>query len=129
MKDQDERPAPQRKPYAPPKLTEYGHVGALTQAGSVSPQETPGAPNATSTTRQRSERHLKTNIVKVGMHPSGAGLYLFEYRPEVRDACGHGRHLGCMADEVEAVRPDAIRRDASGTRWVDYAALGIRLSR
>jgi hypothetical protein len=32
-------------------------------------------------------------------------------------------HIGVMADEVEAVRPDLIHRDANGFRMVDYAGL------
>ena len=50
----------------------------------------------------------------------GIGLYLFDYKPEFRDAWGHGRQLGVMADEVEAVMPNAVSVRADGYRTVDY---------
>lgn len=32
-----------------------------------------------------------------------------------------------MADEVEAIAPEAVSKDANGYRRVDYAKLGITL--
>ena len=71
-----------------------------------------------------SDRRAKQNIVRIGDHPLGVGLYLFDYKPEFRDAWGHGRQLGVMADEVEQVMPHAVSAHADGYRRVDYAMLG-----
>lgn len=123
MKDGRESGAGQagRKPYAKPKLTRYGTVKALTRSGLFSRNE--GAPTQKKTVG--SDRGLKQRIERVGTHPRGYGLYLFDYRPEFRDEHGHGRQFGVMADEVEALVPEAVSRDARGYLAVDYAVLGI----
>jgi len=38
----DARPADRRDPYTPPKLKEFGPVGALTQGGTTGPNENSG---------------------------------------------------------------------------------------
>jgi len=116
-------PAPDaaRKAYAPPKLTRYGAVHALTRAGIASKNEgNPGQKRVGG-----SDPRMKENIVRVGTHPLGAGLYLFDYKPEFRAAHGLGRQFGMMADEVVAVLPAAVSRDASGYLALDYALLGV----
>ena len=75
-----------------------------------------------------SDRTLKQNIVRVGTHPAGFGLYLFDYKPEFREAAGVGRQFGVMADEVEAVLPQAVVMHPDGYKRVDYALLGIDLA-
>ena len=110
-----------RKPYGKPKLTRYGAVHSLTRAGTSTKNEG----NPTQKRIQGSDRRLKQRIERVGTHPLGIGLYLFDYRASFRDAYGHGRRLGVMADEVLGVRPSAVSRDAAGYFNVDYAALGI----
>lgn len=62
-----------------------------------------------------SDRRLKSNIVKIGTHPLGIGIY--EY-----DIFGH-RTQGVMADEVQAVMPDAVIQSGSGYLMVDYGKL------
>jgi hypothetical protein len=111
---------PPRKRYASPKLIRYGAVNALTRSGVSTKNE--GSPVLR---RVGSDRRLKENVVRVGTHPLGPGLYLFDYKPEFRDAHGHGRQFGVMADEIAAVMPGAISRDAEGYLGVDYGALGI----
>ena len=73
-----------------------------------------------------SDRRVKRNIVRVGDHPLGIGLYLFDYDPERGARWGHDRQFGVMADEVEAVMPAAVSVGADGYKQVDYAMLGIR---
>jgi hypothetical protein len=73
-----------------------------------------------------SDPALKENISKVGDHPAGFGLYLFDYKPEFREVHGKGRQFGVMADEVEAIVPEAVSIDPGGYRRVDYTRLGIR---
>lgn len=62
-----------------------------------------------------SDRRLKRNIKRVGTHESGVGLY--EY-----DVFGY-RQRGVIAQELESVRPDLVRRHASGYLTVNYGAL------
>lgn len=67
-----------------------------------------------------SDRRAKTDIVRLGAHPQGFGVYEFSYRPGMGPA---GRHVGVMADEVEPVLPAAVVRDASGLARVDYSMI------
>lgn len=71
-----------------------------------------------------SDRRAKQNIVRIGEHPLGIGLYLFDYKASFRDTWGHGRQLGVMADEVEQIMPHAVTVHADGCR-VDYTMLGF----
>ena len=68
---------------------------------------------------------MKENVVRVGEHSPGIGLYLFDYLPQHRDAWGHGRQFGVIAQEVEAVMPEAVQIHANGYRMVNYDILGI----
>ena len=54
--------------------------------------------------------------------PAGFGLYLFDYKPAYRETAGFGRQFGVMADEVEAVLPQAVVMYPDGYKMVDYAA-------
>lgn len=62
-----------------------------------------------------SDRRLKRNIKRVGTHSTGVGLY--EY-----DVAGY-RQRGVIAQELEKVRPDLVRRHSSGYLTVNYGAL------
>ena len=62
-----------------------------------------------------SDRRLKSNIVQVGTHPLGIGIY--EY-----DIFGK-RERGVMADEVAKVMPEAIVPHESGFMMVNYGKL------
>ena len=108
-----------KKPYHSPILTVYGSVKELTGAFSGA---TTADVNAMMLTM--SDRSLKQNIVQVGEHPIGFGLYLFDYKPEFADF-GVGRQFGVMADEVERFVPEAVTVGAPGYRSVNYARLGI----
>ena len=72
-----------------------------------------------------SERRVKENIVRIGDHPLGFGLYLFDYRPEYRAQWGQGRQFGVMIDEVERVMPEAVSMHPDGYKRVDHSLLGI----
>lgn len=110
-------------PYMRPSLTLYGSVRELTGSGSGGDSDggMPMAPAA-------SDRALKENIVRVGQHPLGMGLYLFDYKPEFQATCGVGRKFGVMADEVELVVPAAVSVGENGYKAVNYAMLGITLN-
>ena len=61
-----------------------------------------------------SDRRLKKNVVLVGKTNSGIPVYRFEY------LWSGEQHIGCMADEVAEVIPDAVITDWDGIQMVDY---------
>lgn len=61
-----------------------------------------------------SDKTAKKDIKKVG------GLYEYRYKGEGKNA---PKRIGVMAQEVEKVRPDAVRKGADGFRRVNYGAL------
>ena len=67
-------------------------------------------------TAAASDRRLKSNIVRVGTHPLGIGIY--EY--DIFDR----RERGVMADEVEQVKPEAVTtHPTEGYKMVYYGML------
>jgi hypothetical protein len=116
-----ENRAEAKLPYAAPALTVYGSVRDLTGNATTGGNADAGGMLMVGA----SEPALKENVVRVGEHAAGFGLYLFDYKAEYRDAWGHGRHFGVMADEVEAIVPEAVLVGEGGYRLVDYARLGI----
>lgn len=119
-----------RKKYTPPALVSYGLVRDLTQATSnVNIKEINfGAMYGCQPTtwgKPCSERRVKENIVRIGDHPLGFGLYLFDYRPEFRAQWGQGRQFGVMIEEVERLMPEAVSMHPDGYKRVDYSLLGI----
>jgi hypothetical protein len=62
-----------------------------------------------------SDRRLKSNIVRIGTHPLGVGIY--EY-----DIFGQ-RQRGVMAQELEKVLPEAVVEHPAGFKMVNYALL------
>lgn len=125
----------QKLPYHPPRLVVYGAVRDLTQAGSgkTSENEPTNGAQCSQTTKSLwittpctpSDRGIKQNIVQVGVHPLGIGLYLFDYKEPYRGQCGHGRQFGVMAQDVETVMPQAVSMHPDGYKMVDYGMLGI----
>jgi hypothetical protein len=108
-----------RKPYRAPRLVVYGSVRELTLGNN-------GASPDVATKRKKtkpSDPRVKQNILRIGTHSLGIGLYLFEYKRDFLD--DRRRHFGVMADEVERVMPEAVSRDENGIRQVDHALLGI----
>ncbi len=117
-----------KKSYDRPQLVEFGTVRNLTGGSLDDGQDAPFAAGKNANNGKGSDRRYKENIQRVDTHPAGFGLYLFDYKPEFRDAEGYGRQFGVMADEVEPIVPAAVARDASGYARVDYARLGITLN-
>ena len=74
-----------------------------------------GLTNLASTAFMFSDRRLKSRIKRVGTHGIGVGIY--EY-----DMAGY-RQRGVIAQEVEAVRPDLVKRHPSGYLMVNYGEL------
>lgn len=65
-----------------------------------------------------SDRRLKQDIVKIGEHEDGLGVYNYSYvwSPEKTET-------GVMADEVEALRPWALGPEVKGYKTVNYGRL------
>lgn len=118
----------QKKTYSSPRLSIYGNVKSLVKGGSAGSAELLQCTSFSRRDRkcnQASDRRIKEAIIRIGRHSLGFGLYLFKYKPEFRDAWGHGRRFGVMADEVEAVMPDAVFMHRDGYKVVDYGRLGM----
>ena len=62
-----------------------------------------------------SDVRLKSNIVKVGNHPIGIGIYEYEIFGQ--------RERGVIAQELMQVMPDAVHQHPSGYLMVDYGRL------
>lgn len=62
-----------------------------------------------------SDRRLKSNIQRVGTHAIGVGIYDYTMMGTSQ--------RGVIAQEVEAVRPDLVKRHASGYLMVNYGGL------
>ncbi|BCH17774.1 tail fiber domain-containing protein [Mesorhizobium sp. L-2-11] len=112
---------PNKAPYSTPTLQIYGSVSAITRGGSGSGLD--GGPAGMSMV---SDPRAKENVVRIGTHSLGIGLYLFDYKPEYREQWGLGRQFGVMADEVETVMPEAVSVHPDGYKRVDYGMLRIR---
>ena len=110
-----------RLPYVAPVLRYYGAVTQMTQGASGAVGDGAGM------NMPASDIAYKQNIVRVGTHPSGFGLYLFEYKAQYREQSGYGRQFGVIAQEVEAVVPEAVITHIDGYRRVNYTMLGIQL--
>ena len=110
--------ASKKAAYAKPTLRLFGSVSELTKGAG-------GTGTDMMSQIMVSDRSVKENIVQIGTHPMGFGLYLFDYKATYKDAHGHGRMFGVMADEVESVMPDAVVMRSNGYRAVNYAMLGI----
>jgi hypothetical protein len=112
--------------YQKPSLRCYGSVSALTMGGVTGSHEATAESDPNRPAKMlASDPVAKENVVRIGTHPLGIGLYLFDYKPEYRVAWGHGRQFGVMADEVEQVLPAAVANHPDGYRRVNYDMLGI----
>ena len=70
---------------------------------------------------ERSDIRLKRDIAQVGELDGGINLYRYRY------LWSDTIYVGVMAQEVAAVKPEAVLRGADGYLRVDYARLGLRL--
>lgn len=61
-----------------------------------------------------SDRRLKTDIHRIGQTDDGLGIYSYRY------TFGSELQIGLMADEVEALKPEAVITLPSGFKAVDY---------
>ena len=68
---------------------------------------------------RRSDIALKHDVVLLGHLANGLGYYRFSYLG------GQKAYVGVIAQEVENVVPDAVRRGSDGYLRVKYEALGL----
>ena len=117
-----------KRPYTTPSLLVFGQVASLTRSATgcnQSDNAVCSVPPANMGQTMGSDRNIKQNIIRIGDHPLGFGLYLFDYKVEYRQQFGQGRQFGVMAQEVEAHMPEAVCVHPHGYRMVDYGMLGI----
>ena len=72
-----------------------------------------------------SDIRTKENITRIGTLPNGLPFYQFEYISKFKDhpLAGHGTHTGVMAQEVQALIPDAVVTLNDGYLAVDYGKI------
>ena len=117
-----------KQPYTRPALLVFGQVSALTRSGSgCNMSDSAGCTTGVSNMGVMgvSDRNAKENIVRIGDHFLGIGLYLFNYKAEYCQKWGQGRQFGVMAQEVEVIMPEAVCVHPDGYKMVDYGMLGI----
>jgi hypothetical protein len=93
----------------------YGQKMAAANAETAGMYQLAGSALGAGAKIATSDIRLKSNIVRVGTHPLGIGIY--EY--DIFDR----RERGVMAQEVEKVRPEAVIEHPDGYKMVNYAAL------
>jgi hypothetical protein len=111
-----------KAPYSAPTLEILGSLRSATRGtgggnSDAAGNMTPGNMGS------MSDRRAKEDIVKVGQHPLGFGIYLFRYKAPFSRLYGTGRHIGVMADEVVERYPDTVSRHEDGYLMVDYGRL------
>lgn len=72
-----------------------------------------------------SDIRMKENIKQIHWMPNGLPVYEYEYKPEFKNhpLAGHGKFVGVMAQEVEAVYPQAVTTIENGYKAVNYGLL------
>ena len=70
-----------------------------------------------------SDIRTKEHIKEIGMLHNGLPVYEYEYKPEWKAEAGHGKFIGVMAHEVEAVMPEAVITRLDGYKMVNYGVL------
>ena len=83
-----------RQPYSSPRLEVLGSLRRATRGSGGM-----GADGALGMTRM-SDRRAKEDIVEIGRHPLGLGIYRFRYTSRYSMKYGRQRSVGVMADEV-----------------------------
>ena len=65
-----------------------------------------------------SDIRLKKNLTPIGIHPAGVRRYRWDWRD------GSGEAVGVIAQELQAIRPDAVSLASNGFLQVNYSAIG-----
>lgn len=116
--------------YVRPNLISYGSVTVLTKGGGASPPENTTGNNPVTCSQNSAKSCLpsdiryKQDIVRMGSHKAGFGIYLYEYRSAFQSHFGYGKFLGVLAQEVIECLPEAVVANDSGFFSVDYGVIG-----
>jgi hypothetical protein len=108
---------PVKAPYRTPRLEVLGSLRTATRGSGGM-----GADAGLGMTMM-SDRRAKEEILQIGRHPLGLGIYRFRYKAPYAELYGADRRVGVMADEVAEKYPDAVCRHADGYLRVDYGRL------
>ena len=73
-----------------------------------------------------SDRRAKRQIVRIGTHCSGIGVYRFRYNRRWSSAYRPGVHVGLMAAEVLTVDPTSVIQHPDGYLMVNYGRFHTR---
>lgn len=107
---------PQPTPQSGQAGAQGSQFGAL-DPSTLSASAQSGLDNLKQMIGRKSDRRLKSEVSRIGTLPNGLPVY--RYRLE-----GGPFEVGCMADEVAQVRPDATWFDADdGFARVDYSRI------
>jgi hypothetical protein len=68
-----------------------------------------------------SDIRLKRDVIRLGTHKNGCGIYSFRY------LWSDVQYVGVIAQDVLAHAPDAVVASPGGILAVDYAALGMTM--
>jgi hypothetical protein len=96
-----------------------GNLGGLRMGGGGGGMRMGGGGGFRGGGGRRSDIALKHDITLLGHLDNGLGFYRFSYLGSRK------AFVGVMAQEVRAVRPDAVTRDRDGYLLVDYGRLGL----
>jgi hypothetical protein len=69
---------------------------------------------------RRSDIAVKHDVRLLGHLDNGLGFYRFSYNGSDK------AYVGVIAQEVQAIRPDAVTRGADGTLRVRYERIGVK---
>ena len=106
-----------KAPYRAPRLEILGGLRSATRGTGGT------GSGAAGPMTMMSDRRVKEDIVKIGQHPLGLGIYMFRYKAPYSERYGNHRRVGVMADEVAEKYPDAVSRHEDGYLRVDYGRL------
>ena len=111
------QPKPAKAPYRSPRIELLGGLRSATRGTG------PANGDAGQGMMAASDRNVKEDIVRIGQHPLGLGIYVFRYKAPYSERYGNHRRVGVMADEVAEKYPDAVSRHEDGYLMVDYGRL------
>lgn len=97
-------------------VAQLGNQSAGVLAGAGQWSKGSGSQNGGILSGLFSDRRLKRDITRIGTADNGLPIYSFVYD---NDSSGI-THIGFMADEVEALHPEAVAKDLLGYKIVDY---------
>jgi hypothetical protein len=111
--------------YVAPSLSRYGTLADLTRhTGTTNANDGGGTgcgnKNHGTSCLNPSDIQLKHDIVLLGRLNNGLGFYRFSYNGS------HTAYVGVMAQEVQAVMPEAVQRGSDGYLRVFYGKLGLK---